>query len=364
MSTQVVEYNASDKLHNNAARSAFVRDGIEGNKDIAIKMANLIRQSVDSDKGLENFIKGKGKDNLFGLVGYNSYNDVEQTLEHIFDFVQGHVDYVSDIAGNVENIKSARQTLSDGYGDCDDHAVLTATILGVLGFEPVLVLAGYGNDTNFSHIYTAVTIKGQRYVFDTTLPDGRINSEMPVTFKAELKPFDYIPQLDGVASLFFNAKDTLKHIRNDAFTAVPTLLNIIPTGLGYPLSMALNTALGFLNQDSITNDSANAIGSRINKDLDDIIIQLLNGSMALDHAKVAARQAGTQLGLADVDGVNYQRVYAGIKKKIDFINNFEKFATDNQINIVHLNGGLMLLTGAVVVGFVAHHLISKKKRRY
>lgn len=363
MSTEVIEYNATDKLGGNVARSSVVRDGIEGNKDIAIKMASLIRDSVDHDKGLENFVKKAGKDNLFGLVGYNSYDSTEQTLKSVFDFVQHHVDYITDIAGNVENIKSARQTLSDGYGDCDDHTVLVATILGILGFEPTLVLAGYGNEDNYSHIYTALVIDGKRYALDTTLPDMGFGYELPVTFKAELKPFDYIPQLDGIGSVFFRAKDALKHARSDAFTAIPTILNIVPTGLGYPLSMALQTALGFLNQDSIKNDSANAIGSRVNRDLDIIIVQLLHGSIAIDHAKVAARQAGTQLGLADTDDPNYRKVYASIKKKIDFINNFEAFANENKINLVHLNGGLMLVAGVTVIGFIAHHYISKRKRR-
>lgn len=358
MSTQLVTYNATDK-----PSFGIVRDGVQGNYDIALKMIDVIRNSVTADKGLEDFVKGAGANHLFGEKGYTSYSPIEDTLERVYEFVKNNVRYASDIAGKVESIKSARQTLSDGYGDCDDQTILTATILAILGFEPKVVLAGYGNNANFQHVYTTVNVKGKRYVLDTILENGKLNDEVPTSKKYEIGVFDYLPALDGFQGLFFQLKSAARNLKRDTYSALPTILGALPTGFGYIANTVLHTGVNALSDNDLYSKSASEIGSEINIELDGIIQQLYNKSIALDYAKVLARQAGMNLAAVEPNQPNYRIVYDSIKRKIDFINNFEKVANSQQISTLYLDGKLMLLIGVTLVSVgIFNHLHLKRKR--
>lgn len=358
MSTQLVTYS-----DNNRASFGVVRDGVAGNYDIALKMIDVIRNSVAMDKGLEDFVKGAGKEHLFGVKGYTSYMPIEDVFERIYNFVHDNIKYAQDLAGKIESIKSARQTLSDGYGDCDDQTILTATILAILGFEPKIVLAGYGKNKSFQHIYSVVDHNGKRYVFDTILKDGKLNDEVKASFKDEIGVFDYLPALDGVAGLFFQLKSAARSLKRDAHIAMPTLLGMLPTGFGYVANTLLHTGIGLVADGSLEQRSVNELGTEINAELDSLIQQLYDKSIALDYAKILARQAGMRLGMVEPTDKNYSIVYESVKRKVDFINNFDNVARTKEINTIYLDGRLMLVVGATIVSAGVYYFIKRSQRR-
>jgi hypothetical protein len=102
--------------------------------------------------------------------------------EAIYHFVKQRARYTGDIGpivhpdGSYEGIdlyQSARRTLEFGGGDCDDQAILNATLLSLNGIEPRLRVVKQRKDPDWSHIYTGAVINGKFIALDTTLPGNR-----------------------------------------------------------------------------------------------------------------------------------------------------------------------------------------------
>ena len=99
--------------------------------------------------------------------------------EAIYQAVKHRVRYTGDVGsiqhsdGSVDGIdlyQSARRTLEMGGGDCDDQAIVNATLLALNGFDPVLRVVKQKGDKDWSHIYAGF-YHGTKFVaLDTTLP--------------------------------------------------------------------------------------------------------------------------------------------------------------------------------------------------
>jgi predicted transglutaminase-like cysteine proteinase len=173
--TELLTYSNST---GDSTRRRYIRDGIAGNYDVVFEMVHLIRQG-NKDYQVKNIAA-----DILERRHLTSYANGTRILQAIFSYVTDKVDYIQDSAGAVESVKSAYRTLLDGYGDCDDLTITTATLAGVLGFEKTAIaLAKYEkDDVTFSHVYTVVYYNDKRYVLDASLPN-------PV-FNAEVKPFE------------------------------------------------------------------------------------------------------------------------------------------------------------------------------
>lgn len=55
-------------------------------------------------------------------------------IETLFDYVRGHIRYVADVRG-IETLTVPIQTLKQRAGDCDDMAMLLASLLEAIGHE-------------------------------------------------------------------------------------------------------------------------------------------------------------------------------------------------------------------------------------
>lgn len=333
----------------------FVRDGVTGNLEIVYEMIRLIRNSVNYDKALESFIKNKIKDH-----GLDSHSDIAKQIEVVFDFVKSNVTYLQDIAGRVESLKSARQTLSDGFGDCDDQTVLNATLLGDLGIEDVRVaMARYSkNDTSFGHIYCVCYVKGQRYVLDTTLPNAELNKEVPAVEVKEISVFENVNGLDGFSGFFTGVKHYSRKAAKIATELLPKATVALP--LGFVAFNAFNAGASLIDQAGNKTYSLPAVASQINDRLDQIIVDLVQSKIAYDLAKSEALQVAAQLATIDVkskDAYALSIVGASVKTKLDFINNFPQFANENNIKVVDLDSRMMLFAGLLLtagVGYLAY----------
>lgn len=134
-------------------RYIWLRKGREGSLQTALEMAKLVRHDSVSDEGLERFAVQK-----LISAGLDSHSRPEDVIEILFKFVQA-IPYIFDPAGSFDSVQNARHTLAKGYGDCDDLAVLLATLLALVGYRPRFVLAKYKESTQgFDHVYVDVIL--------------------------------------------------------------------------------------------------------------------------------------------------------------------------------------------------------------
>lgn len=353
MSTELIVQDHSQR----PLYRSFVRDGIAGNYDVVYEMIRLIREGVDYDKGLESFIK-----NYIIEHKLDSYSPTEKIFNCLFEFVVSQVRYIQDIAGRIESLKDARQTLSDGFGDCDDHTVLNATLLGLLGFEEVkIAMARYSaQETSFAHVYCVAYENGKRYAFDTTLPDAKLDKEVKAYETKEVDVFGDVPGLDGFSGIFQNIKSQSRKMLRGAVRAIPSAVNVLP--LGFLAGNALATGAQMIDSYDGNSFSLPATASSISAELDKIILDLLQSKIALDHARSQAMQVASQLATVDNIGEQYSLGVSGatIRAKLEFINNFKAYAKANDIRVVHLNprmmlgAGLVLTAGACYFGYKAY----------
>lgn len=346
MTTELQTQNSTTGLYSRS----FIRDGIEGNYDVVYAMVRTVRNTVDNDKGFERFSKG-----LIINAKADGYSPRETVLRIIFDYVK-NLKYVADIAGRVENIKTARSTLSDGYGDCDDQAVLVASIVGCLGFEKTsIAMARYDkNSTSFDHVYCVVYDNDKRYVLDTTLPNARFNEEVPAVEIKELSIFDDVPGLDGFGGIWNNSKHYGSMVGRALVSLAPKISDTLP--IGFLPGTAFATGAEMLNSTlSSGQTSINTVASKINRELDTIILDLLNSRIALDVARSTAVKHAAQISAVEypqIPNEDYQIITQSVKTKLAFIRDFESYAAGNNIPTHHLNPHLMLCAGLALTGTV------------
>lgn len=363
MSTELQKPDATGRIERD-----FIRDGIAGNIDVLFEMARVVRHAVSYDKGLEYYAK-----QLLIRHGLNSYSDTGTVCEAIFNslrpvydadgFLKSGVAYIEDIGGRVESIKTPRATLSDGYGDCDDQAILVASLLGCVGFEDVrIVMAKYAaNDPTFSHVYCAAYKDGKRFVLDTTLPQGELNKEIKPFEKKEINVFDNIEGLDGFGGALNNARYHGRKFAKAAIKALPAAAETLP--FGFLAANAFSAGADLIDRaQSAEQLSYNAAASKVNQELDSIIRRLLRSEVALDNAQSRAAYFISQLGTIQnipTDQQAYKTIRRLLEQKFNFIKDFQKYAAANNIKVVYLDSRAMVAVGGAAVLFTGYGLYKK-----
>lgn len=365
-------------IENNTAQTlpVLIRDGIKGNMQVLFEMMRIIQKSVYKDLAL----KALAADILL-YNNLDSTSDITRIFEMLFNFVakqnsviikyqdkkpvynsrnnnsKKYVAFIQDVAGNVENIKDARRTLSDGFGDCDDHTILNASLLGCLGYENIkLAVAKYNNlDETFSHVYCVVYENNKRYVFDTTLPDARLNKEVKATEIKEISIFDNANTLSGFSSVYYGASRQIKKLGKAATEIIPQVTAFLP--LGFLAGTSLATSAELVNMTKGANVSVNTVASRINLKLNNIVVDLMKSNIAYDLAKTYALQVSAQLSAIEninVTDKQYKQIKACIKDRLDFILNFPAFAKKHNIKLVNLDARFILLSFLGIAGFTSY----------
>lgn len=126
--------------------------------------------------------------NILAQYGVRSHHFVDEALA-IGEYVKNKVRYVRD-PDNVEYLQDpvdlVKQIQSNtAQGDCDDMALLVATLLLSIGHQPLFRAVRYEQPLgNFNHIYVVDYDKNpygkeQRIVLDAILKDREIGSEVP-----------------------------------------------------------------------------------------------------------------------------------------------------------------------------------------
>lgn len=104
---------------------------------------------------------------LTNRLRQKSYRDEVRVLHA---FVRDKIRYVRDVRG-IESLQTPDKTLEFHSGDCDDKAVLVASLLESIGHKTRFVAVGFAPG-RFQHVY-AETKVGQNWVpLETTEPVG------------------------------------------------------------------------------------------------------------------------------------------------------------------------------------------------
>lgn len=88
-------------------------------------------------------------------------------IKAIHAFVQDSIQYVRDVRG-VETIATPLKTLEYGQGDCDDQAVLLASLLESIGHPTRFVAMKQTAFGPYVHVYTETKIGNKFFPLETT----------------------------------------------------------------------------------------------------------------------------------------------------------------------------------------------------
>lgn len=114
--------------------------------------------------------------------------------EAIFNAVKKRIRYTGDIAplkiggrdGPVEPVdlyQSGKRSWQIRGGDCDDHAILIATLLTLNGITARFRVTAESKNADWSHVYVTCLLPKltgtKPYALDTTLPNGKFGTEVP-----------------------------------------------------------------------------------------------------------------------------------------------------------------------------------------
>ena len=93
-------------------------------------------------------------------------------------YVQQTIRYTRDV-NNVEQVQFPEATLSMGTGDCDDMAVLLATLAESVGFATRFAAVGLSGE-GFSHVLAQLLIPGKGWVSAEVIPIDSQGTQAPL----------------------------------------------------------------------------------------------------------------------------------------------------------------------------------------
>lgn len=89
----------------------------------------------------------------------------------LYEWVRDHVRYVPDVL-DVETITTPDKVLHTLVGDCDDQALLLATLYESVGYPTRFVVTGYTYADHFEHVFLQVCVDGEWLDVDPTEREG------------------------------------------------------------------------------------------------------------------------------------------------------------------------------------------------
>ena len=121
-----------------------------GGASSALHTVKKMRSLVKSERILPFIIN-----NAVTIIQMAPQKDELSEIAALFDFVQGHIRYVRDVAG-LETLSTPSMTMQRMVGDCDDKATLLATLLEAVGYPTRFIMTAYTQNQEYEHVYLEV----------------------------------------------------------------------------------------------------------------------------------------------------------------------------------------------------------------
>ena len=137
-----------DGVTPDGALQLMVPDGAAGTREVLKHMRQLVLNEK-MDTALRHLAV-----NIIAAVPPKNW-DMEAAA--LLNFVRQNVRYTLD-TNQVEVLQMPQVTLNLGYGDCDDMAVLLATLLEAAGHETAFIAVGFGEIGEYSHVLVMARI--------------------------------------------------------------------------------------------------------------------------------------------------------------------------------------------------------------
>jgi len=129
-----------------------------------------------------------------GKLGYTNYQMVElatffvRTIPYSYDI---------DSTGRKEYPRYPIETLVDGTGDCEDHAILLAELIRSMNYDAILLAypthMALGVVDTGNMYGTSYTHNGKKYYYVETTPSGRVIGDIPEEFKCPAYTWELVP---------------------------------------------------------------------------------------------------------------------------------------------------------------------------
>ncbi|NOX71855.1 MAG: transglutaminase domain-containing protein [Candidatus Micrarchaeota archaeon] len=148
----------------------------EKRKRIPIYPSDVFRAKVDPI-GIRNYA-------VSAVSHLSDSNDITTKIFGIYEYVADRVSYVSDPIGD-EYVAFPNETIESGGGDCDDYAILLASMYESVGLKPMMVQA---RNDKYGHIFLILPVEG---TLNSFLEKYKNLMERYTDYSGEL-PFNFI----------------------------------------------------------------------------------------------------------------------------------------------------------------------------
>lgn len=150
--------------------SGFSRKSYPGLSGVLREIKRLIQKFTGDPQLRDLAVKitaGASPDPRTGLPDRRNYDHLAQA---IYFWMKRNIQYVRDPYG-IEWLQSPDVTVKRGYGDCDDQAILGASLMSAIGIPTRLavVKANPKHPDEFTHVYVEYQANGVWKPFDPTL---------------------------------------------------------------------------------------------------------------------------------------------------------------------------------------------------
>lgn len=118
--------------------------------------------------------------------------DYANEVKAIFDYVRSNIRYVRDPQG-IDTFTRADRTFDVGGGDCDDYAIVLASLLGSVGYPTRFRVIRTKGASDWNHIYVMVGIPPrdpQEWVPLDASVNRKMGWEAPAAMVAARKDFE------------------------------------------------------------------------------------------------------------------------------------------------------------------------------
>ncbi len=136
-----------------------IRNGINGTRDTLRLMSRVVKRSKKHP-----IIRELATRIVRNVPGKN----YPAELQAIQTWVKNNIRYTQDVRG-VETLQYPAVTLQMGQGDCDDHAILVASLLEAIGKPTRFIAIGF-QPNQCAHVLTEARVGTNWLTVETTEP--------------------------------------------------------------------------------------------------------------------------------------------------------------------------------------------------
>lgn len=101
------------------------------------------------------------------IIAHVKQKDYAGEIRAIFEWVRDKIRYTQDVR-DIETLKTPDALLYSFQGDCDDKALLVATLLESIGYTTRFIAVGFTQPGEFDHVYAEVRLGTVWIALETT----------------------------------------------------------------------------------------------------------------------------------------------------------------------------------------------------